>query len=234
MKNRLKVLFTFLAALSVPIITNQPVFAQSTQVKTKPTTYTEKQIFNFDIAGVKLGMSAAQATAALQSRGYSVEAKYINRNFEVKVLEKLNSRNENYKNSETISKTMNNAIRTVEGISPGGEEIEVKFMASPINPDGLMVSEINLKFNDSFDADAIRKSVFEKYGIPNYYSESWKDYYWTSIVRNYSPKFDDQPYLVYSGKTLRINYSEKYEEILNKMVEDEATRRQPLKTKPNF
>lgn len=120
-------------------------------------------IGQFEIAGVKLGMTYEEAGTAIVEAGYpkSWEDTFVD-SFEQKVLDAA-ARREGAQSSRERDQVLGGTIRSSLA---SGEVLSVRFTPTP---SGTRVSEVTVTISQQrMDSDVFEKLVAEKYGTPSY------------------------------------------------------------------
>jgi hypothetical protein len=124
----------------------------------------------YDIGGVKLGVSAETAERAAQQNGFT----YLNRrwlsdyNYEQKLGDALHQRNPKRYPPSKVSEKDTAVIELMQG--PLGEKLYIYYAAMP---EGRMVRSVRLTFDPKkIDAEKFKQRALAKYGKPSAVSNS--------------------------------------------------------------
>jgi hypothetical protein len=122
--------------------------------------------FPLDVAGVRLGMSASEARAALVKAGYAMPATSgvsYGPSFAARVRAEAARR----RTGAGVSPTMTDRVTTrLQGVGPNRESITVGLTAAPAG--GSIVTDVHLTMpQDVMRGDAFLRQVTEKYGRPD-------------------------------------------------------------------
>lgn len=127
---------------------------------------------HFDVAGVRIGMSPAEARAALVGRGYTVGADNTDTmGYSYWLGTALRERNPDhpYPNSQQ-------RVRGFSATGPSGERMVLEFHDTPT---GAQVRQVNLSLGGGrTETSGVRQSVMEKYGRPTVARDSLGSAWW--------------------------------------------------------
>ncbi len=137
------------------------------------------QAFPLDVAGVRLGMSASEARAALIKAGYAMPATNgvsYGPSFAARVRAEAARR----RTGAATSPTMADRVMTqLKAVGPNREMITVGLAASP--PGGSTVTDVYLQMpQDVMKGDAFLRQVIAKYGQPDGSRDQGMTFAWCS------------------------------------------------------
>ena len=126
----------------------------------------------FDVAGVRIGMSPAEARATLVARGYTVSADNTDTmGYYYRLETALRERNPEhpYPNSRQ-------RVRGFTATGPSGERMVLEFHDTP---DGAQVRQVNLSLGGGrTETSGVRQTVMEKYGRPTVARDTLGSAWW--------------------------------------------------------
>lgn len=126
----------------------------------------------FDVAGVRIGMSPAEARNALVARGYTVGADNTDTmGYHYWLESALRERNSAHPYPQSVRR-----VRGFTGSGPAGETIVVSFHDTP---SGAQVREVSLGIDPRrTDTSGVRRDVMAKYGQPTVARDSLASAWW--------------------------------------------------------
>jgi hypothetical protein len=175
---------------------------------TSPALAQQNSVANFDIAGVTLGATPAEARAALVKAGYRVTSTVETESFEQAV-----AREAAFRLGKPPSRSRPAGISNIIASAPHQEAIAITFFQRPA---GSRVVAVHLKIpTETMTSGALKAQVVAKYGKPTVMREGGMALYWCSpqVARVCSlpvlvnaPRDDSQPRLFVrvSEGTLRL------------------------------
>lgn len=156
-------LHRILAALAISVVATGVSHAQSDSRATgsrAATAAVPKAIEDFDIAGVKLGMSPAEVRQALDGKGFTLSAvESRDQSFARLVEWAASQRQQPVPNVPPRDKLFH-----VSGVDGSQNKLFVEFVDMPQGPE---VAKVSLTFNPNFtDLQSLPKDLERKYGKP--------------------------------------------------------------------
>ncbi len=213
-------------------LTPQNKQVEKTIVDLTPT-YSEQQVLNFDISGVKLLMTPNEARAALGRNGYQTYDLMGGNDWKNALSMEVNK---NKDNSKVITYDTSKIISAIEATHLNGERIRIEFMPYADNAEGVAVVYVGYTPNEAIDEKLLEQKIINKYGQPTNSGKQINSLSWNWYRLLPYESIDKSPYLGWRryDRTLLLNFKDEYKIRLQKRIEAEIAKQLISKTATHF
>lgn len=185
------------------------------------------------ISGVGLGMTPAEAAAALKQEGFELSSRYTGRSWQGEVANQVS-------NLRSVRIPAGAEVTAREDYRIGQEQVRVTYTAGRAGP---YVSRVNYKIDfTAIEAESFKKAVLSRYGPPSL-KWQWESLYCSigephcsrtgSLVTNQLPTLTVWVMDV-RHRTLELRQGQRADRAYDAAVKAEAERFYPRKDQPSF
>lgn len=187
-----------------------------------------KEVHKFDVAGLSLGMTAAQASRVLEGSGYKPIAytSDLQPSWHSRISEAAAKRGTSAK-SKRVMVPCGLSLR-----GPQGEEIRVQYAATP---QGAILASVAYRIpEDRMPSDSFDAAVLKKYGSPGARNPIW--YYCSggTYCGGFSGTWNKYPHLRAFNNNLTLKFGSDFEKDLDAQFQKDLEAAAPRDAKASF